>query len=148
MDLSDNSPPKRYPGIEAVVDRCAEQGGVTIADLEELRDAVGYDRLGKWVLGVIGDALDAHGLGYLPVGALDHAANSEPRKWHHIIVYRKDGGLVDRVVTTVLSPADACQDQVRISRDATLLATLYAGADPISPLTDTQKLNRIRAILG
>ena len=67
--------------------------------LGELRSALGYDRLGRYVLGQIAEELDGHNLGYFPIVNLED--NPEPRQYHEVRVYKRTGevGKVIRAVT-------------------------------------------------
>lgn len=98
---------------------------VLVTTLGELRTALGYDRLGRYVLGQIRDELDSHNLGYFPTGVLE--TNDEPRQYQEVRVYKRnsDAGKVIRAVThpspvgdqllaaSVGSSADSTLDKIR-----------------------------------
>lgn len=125
-------------GLNLIHARCVEEGGLTIATLKELREALGYGRLGKWVLGEIAEALDQEQLGYFPIGMLMPETNPEPRQWDEVWVYRKDSSPLARVLEAALNPGRA--EDVR----ATLTAVRL---DDEAGLTAEQKIERIRAIV-
>ncbi|MFE2955086.1 hypothetical protein [Nocardia tengchongensis] len=96
----------------------------------------------------IAEALKQYDLGYLPIGALDHTTNPEPRKWQYIAANRTDDGPLHRVISAIRSPVDACQDAGRINSIANLLAAVHTDESSTDALTDTQKIDRIRSLLG
>ncbi|MFG3522031.1 hypothetical protein ACGF5S_17310 [Nocardia nova] len=119
--------------------RCDEEGGLTQTTLGELRDALGYGRLGRWVLTEIAEALAAHRLGYFPGNLLAPEINAEPRQWQSVWLYRKDRSPLARVLDAVLDPGDT--ELVR----ATLTSVRI---DDEAGLTAEQKIERIRAIVA
>ncbi|MEH1056038.1 hypothetical protein V6U89_12590 [Micromonospora sp. CPCC 206171] len=123
------------PGIAA---RCRADGGLTEATLGELRDELGYRKLGRWVLAEIAETLRATGLGFFPPQRLNAELNTEPRQWQTVWIYVRDGGPRARVIDAVLQPDDC---NVRAELD--VIGTKNLGA-----LTPQQKLERIRDIVN
>ncbi|MDW3845356.1 hypothetical protein NMK34_01895 [Micromonospora sp. BRA006-A] len=123
------------PGIAA---RCRADGGLTEATLGELRDELGYRKLGRWVLAEIADTLRATGLGFFPPHRLDAALNTEPRQSQTVWIYVRDGGPRARVIDAVLQPDDC---DVRAELDV-------IGTKNPAGLTARQKLDRIREIVN
>lgn len=76
---------------------------LVVVSLEELRDVLGYKKLGKHVLAEIARELSGKGLGYFPRGAIDE--NLEPRKTSTVRVYAKDSK-VGKAISAVLEPSD------------------------------------------
>jgi hypothetical protein len=123
------------PGIAA---RCRADGGLTEATLGELREELGYRKLGRWVLAEIADTLKATGLGFFPPHRLNAELNNEPRQSQTLWIYARDGGPRARVIDAVLQP-DECN--VRAELDA-------IGSSNPGALTPQQKLDRIRDIVN
>ncbi|WP_444949609.1 hypothetical protein [Micromonospora ureilytica] len=123
------------PGIAA---RCRADGGLTEATLGELRDELGYRKLGRWVLVEIADRLRATGLGFFPPQRLDAELNTEPRQSQTVWIYVRDGGSRARVIDAVLEP-DNCD--VRAELNA-------IGTKHLEALTPQQRLDRIRDIVN
>lgn len=122
------------PGIAA---RCRADGGLTEATLGELRDELGYRKLGRWVLAEIGETLRATGLGFFPPERLDAERNTEPRQWQTVWIYVRDGGPRARVIDAVLQP-----DGRDVRAELNALST-----ESLAALTLQQKLDRIRDIV-
>ncbi|MEV4654912.1 hypothetical protein [Micromonospora sp. NPDC049301] len=123
------------PGIAA---RCRADGGLTEANLGQLRDELGYRKLGRWVLVEIADRLRASGLGFFPPERLDAELNTEPRQWQKVWIYVRDGGPRARVIDAVLQPDDC---DVRAELDV-------IGSKNLVALTPQQRLDRIRDIVN
>ena len=87
-----------YNDIDELAELVGDHG-VLQTTLGELRSALGYDRLGKYVLGQIADELEGHNLGYFPITTLED--NGEPRQHHELRVYKRSSehGKVIRAVT-------------------------------------------------
>lgn len=118
--------------------RCRAQGGLIQATLGELREELGYRKLGKYVLAEIAESLETAQLGYFPLEQLDPAANIEPRQWQEVWIYDRDGGVRARVIDAVLNPA---KNDVRAILDG-----LVAG--DVSALSAEEKLDRIRELIA
>lgn len=86
---------------------------IVVTTLGELRTAIGYDRLGVVVLGIIEDQLEGAGLGYFPPTLLK-PENREPRQHQELRVYRKGNG-VGRVIDAVLKPSLSGDSRLRQS---------------------------------
>lgn len=123
------------PGIAA---RCRADGGLTEATLGELRDELGYRKLGRWVLAEIAETLRATGLGFFPSQRLNAELNTEPRQWQTVWIYVRDGGPRARVIDAVLQPDDC---DVRAELDV-------IGTKNLAALTPQQKLERIQDIVN
>ncbi|MRH93333.1 hypothetical protein GFY24_38970 [Nocardia sp. SYP-A9097] len=127
-------------GLALIDSRCSEEGGLTQASLQELREALGFGRLGKWVLEEIKKDLESYRLGWFPTNILEPEINAEPRQWQQVWIYRKDESPLARVLDAVLTD-NAPADRVR----ATLTGIRLS--DEVG-LTAEQKLERIRQIVG
>ena len=123
------------PGIAA---RCRADGGLTEATLGELRDELGYRKLGRWVLAEIAETLKATGLGFFPSHRLNAELNTEPRQWQTVWIYARDGGSRARVIDAVLQPDDC---DVRAELDV-------IGTKNLAALTPQQRLDRIKEIVN
>jgi hypothetical protein len=128
-----------YKGLNTVVKRCAAEGGLTAANLLELRTALGFGRLGKWVLVEIANALKAKKVGYFPTWVLAPEINEEPRQHQEVWLYLRNDSPTARVIDAVVEPQN--HDVVR----STLVAVRL---DNEPDLSAEQKLERIRAIVG
>lgn len=103
-------------------------GGITNFPMWELRDAVGYGKLGRHVVVEIANRLDKAGIGHLPDGAeLPRDQNSEAR------LYLKD----HKVGTIVRSVLQASEDNDEHLRDLANTETADA----------TEVLEQVRAIV-
>jgi len=91
-------------GTKKVHDRVKASGGITKITLGELRDELGYARIGKKILVTMSEHLSESGLGYFPGGTLDGDANPEPRQWQEVWVYERDGSAKSAVLDAVSDP--------------------------------------------
>ncbi|MCZ7440269.1 hypothetical protein O7598_27990 [Micromonospora sp. WMMC241] len=123
------------PGIAA---RCQADGGLTEATLGELRDELGYRKLGRWVLAEIADTLRATGLGFFPADRLDAALNTEPRQWQTVWIYSRDSTPRARVIDAVLHP-----DDCDVRKELEVIGTRSPAG-----LSHRQKLDLIREIVN
>ncbi len=123
-------------GLKAVSARCAEEGGLTKATLGELREELGYKKLGKWVPEEIAEALAAEELGRFPLATLDPLYNTEPRQNQTVWLYARDNSTRSEIITVVLDPE---RRDVRSILDGLADGRLAA-------LTPEEKLERIREI--
>ncbi|MFI6447531.1 hypothetical protein [Kitasatospora sp. NPDC050543] len=87
-----------------VVERCRVAGGLLRVTLGELREELGYRRLGKYVLDEVAESLTAEGLGWFPAWRLSPRANGEPRKEHEVWVFLRDDGLRCQVIEAIRTP--------------------------------------------
>lgn len=118
--------------------RCRAEGGLIEVSLGDLRQELGYKKLGKWVLVEVAEALGNNKLGYFPEGVLDPQHNTAPRQVQTVWIYENEGGPLAKVVDAVLHPD---QHDVRAALDG--LAGGHSEA-----LTPEQKLDRIRDLIG
>ncbi len=119
-----------YTGMSEVGDAVDENGGLLAVSLGELREALGYNRLGVRVLGQIATSLAGEGLGYFPEWVLTDQ-NPAPRYGDVVRVFRKGTGVAE-VVTAVLEPTDRGDERLKE----------IAGADAV------EILNKIRLLLA
>lgn len=118
--------------------RCRREGGLIEVTLGDLREELGYKKLGKWVLVEVAEALGKAKLGYFPPEMLDPLLNTVPRQGQSVWIYDKDGGPRAQVIDAVLHPD---KHDVRAALDG-----LAGGhTDALSP---EQKLDRIRELVG
>lgn len=129
---------EQQEGAGRIAARCHEAGGLIEAELGELREELGYKKLGRYVLGEIAELLEKARLGHFPPERLDPALNSEPRQWQTVWVYERNDDLRAQVIDAVLHPD---KHDVRAVLDG-----LVAGRH--EALTAEQKLDRIRALLA
>jgi hypothetical protein len=125
-------------GAEGIAARCHATGGLIEAELGELREELGYRKLGKWVLAEVAESLKKARLGYFPLSRLDPAQNTEPRQWQTIWIYERDNALRSQVIDAVLNPDE---HDVRAILDG-----LVAGHTEV--LSAEQKLDRIRTLVA
>lgn len=92
-----NSKPK------TIAERVAAAGGITKVTLGDLRDELGFARLGKTVLQSMAAHLEVNGLGYFPKWVLTEE-NTEPRQWNEFHVYTRDGSPASVVLDAVSDP--------------------------------------------
>ncbi|MFC0628799.1 hypothetical protein [Kribbella deserti] len=91
-------------GANTVAERCRAEGGLVQATLGELREELGYRKLGRWVLNEIAENLRDTGLGYFPLNALDGEQVINPRKEDTVWVYDRDGGPRAQVIDAIVNP--------------------------------------------
>lgn len=96
--------------MQTLVERVETEDNLTVATLGELREALGYGRLGVGVLVQISKALYGVGLGYYPTWVLDD--NPVPRQGDAVRVFRK-GTPVGDVIEAVLHPTIAGDQRLR-----------------------------------
>jgi hypothetical protein len=120
-----------------VAQRCRTEGGLIKATLGELREELGYRKLGRWVLAEIAETLESAGVGFFPRDLLNADLNTEPRQWQMVWIYDRDGGPRARVVDAILDP-----DKHDVPA---VLDGLVAG--DASALSPEQKLIRIRDLV-
>jgi hypothetical protein len=124
--------------LRETAEACEDEGGLMQDNLGRLRSALGFDRLGRQVLGSISRELEAVGLGYFPLAVLDPRCNTEPRKDQQLWVYTRDGGERARVLDAVLRPQSY---NVRSALDG------LVGGD-YSSLTAEEKLRELQKIVN
>ncbi|QNE22421.1 hypothetical protein F1D05_36640 [Kribbella qitaiheensis] len=114
---------KTYADMKAVAKATEENGNLITATLLELREALGYNRLGVRVLGYIADGLDGEGLGYFPQWVLDSDSNEAPRSENVIRVFKK-GTAVGNAISAVLEPTNKGDELLRESAGGDAAETL------------------------
>jgi hypothetical protein len=125
-------------GMEGIAARCRADGGLCEVSLGDLREELGYKKLGRYVLAEVAESLEKAELGYFPVGTLDPAQNTEPRQWQTIWIFERNNDLRAQVIGAVLNPD---KHNVRMIMDG-----LVAGR--AEALTAEEKLERIRALVS
>jgi hypothetical protein len=75
---------------------------VVVVTLGDLRKAIGYDRLGRYVLDELASSLEGEGLGYFPLSMIKD--NPEPRQWQEVRIYRRGTGL-SKLIQAVTDPS-------------------------------------------
>jgi hypothetical protein len=124
--------------MATLINRCRQRGGLMKVTLGELRTALNYSRLGRYVLEEITDNLVDAGVGFFPAATLDPEKNIQPRADQAVWIYLQDDSLRARVLDAVTSPDDY---------DVAVVLAPLSKEEQVS-LTPTQKLDRIRAILA
>jgi hypothetical protein len=137
IDVKDDRVSITEGDVAVIAARCRTEGGLTEADLGELRAELGYRKLGRWVLREVAEALESANLGYFPPGMLEPEWNTVPRMTQKVWIYDKSGDARTRVIDAVLNPED---HDVRA-----ILNGLVAGK--INALNPQEKLERIREIV-
>lgn len=113
--------------------QCVKDEDLVVATLEDLRDALGYKRLGTRVLADINQALTAQGLGCFPADVLS-PASLEPRAGDVVRVYALKSKL-GSIISAVQDPSD--------EGDELLLEVAESDAGEAALI-----LNDIRTLLG
>ncbi|WP_280722417.1 hypothetical protein [Kitasatospora sp. MAA4] len=121
-----------------MADRCRASGGLLKVTLGELREELGYRRLGRYVLDEVAESLTEAGLGWFPSWRLSPRENDEPRKEQELWVFVRDAGLRCQVIDAIQDPDDS-------DVSAVLNGLL---ADRPQDLSPERKLSLIREILG
>ncbi|GGC73974.1 hypothetical protein IEU95_15850 [Hoyosella rhizosphaerae] len=114
----------QFDSIPDLAEAADELGGLTVVTLGELREVLGYNRLGVRVLAEIADKLREHGLGYYPQHVLD--SNPAPRFSEEVRVY-KVGAPLGVIVEAILNPTDIGDERLREAaggRPAEILRTI------------------------
>jgi hypothetical protein len=124
-------------GTPGIAERCRAAGGLTQTTLGELREELGYKKLGTGVLAEIEEHIIAAGLGFFPIWKLRHVTNTDPRKEQRLWVYDLDGSARTAVIEAIVDPEN-CPDVLGT------LAGLVSGDH--AALTPHQKLDLIREI--
>ncbi|WP_406353942.1 hypothetical protein [Streptomyces sp. NBC_00658] len=122
--------------LQETAGACDDEGGLMQDDLGRLRNALGFDRLGKHVLISIARELEVVGLGYFPLAVLAPRCNTKPRKDQQVWVYTRDGGERARVLDAVLRPQSY---NVRSALDG-LVSGDYSSLTAEERLREVQKI--------
>ncbi|MDQ8045237.1 MAG: hypothetical protein REI11_11585 [Patulibacter sp.] len=125
-----------YKDLEALKDLVNDQA-VVATTLGELRKAIEYERLGKYVLGHIRSRLQGEGLGCFPAELLDPDHNSTPRQDQTVRVYRL-GSTVADLVQAVLDPSPTGDRALRQANE---------GKDDAAALAAAVTLEKIRELV-
>lgn len=88
---------------QTIAERVKAQGGIAKVTLGELRDELGFARLGKTVLQTMAEHLSENSLGHFPAWVLTDE-NAEPRQWHEVWLYERDGSAASVVLDAVSDP--------------------------------------------
>lgn len=99
-----------YKSMDDIKSAAEAQGGLIVASLLELREAMGYGRLGERVLSHIARELENQGLGYYPAHVLED--NPTPRQHEMVRIYIKSSKLGE-MVSSVLSPSEHGDELLR-----------------------------------
>lgn len=75
----------KYDAMKA---RVREGGGLAVATLGELREAIGLQRLGPYVLKDVSDTLKREGLDFFPRDTIEN--NPAPRQWEAVRIVEID----------------------------------------------------------
>lgn len=106
-----------------------EGDGLQVVTLQELRESLGYKKLGPIVLNSVSEKLAGQGIGYFPDWIIN--ANDLPRGRQEVRVFLTDSAL-GRIVQSVIEPTD--------TGDQRLL-------DLVEEDSPAEKLEQIRAVL-
>ena len=124
-------------GTKKIHDRVADGGGIVKVTLGELRDELGYARIGKKILATMSNHLTESNLGYFPGGTLDGDENPEPRQWQEVWVYERDGSAKSAVLDAVADPEN---------HDLVAALNMFGeGAPDFSSMSADQRLAFVRA---
>lgn len=121
----------KFSSVAELKSTAAEEGGLAVVTLLDLREMLEFKKLGVRVLNTIAEELISNGLGYYPPELLDF--NEKPRQWDEVRVYVKDTPL-GKIVDAVLSPSTASD---------TLLLEATSGSDASA----AEVLDQIRTLL-
>ncbi|GAB2700892.1 hypothetical protein GCM10010442_18560 [Kitasatospora kifunensis] len=120
-----------------MVERCHAAGGLIRTTLGELREELGYGRLGRHVLEETAESLSLEGLGWFPAWRLS-PKNDRPHKSQELWLFARDGGLRCQIICAIQEPDDCDVPAV--------LNGLLTGRP--KALSAEGKLDLIREILG
>ncbi|MFF0909731.1 hypothetical protein ACFWZW_03460 [Microbacterium enclense] len=101
----------KYNSMKDVASAVDENGDLLPVSLGELREALGYNRLGVRVLNEIAAKLAGEGLGFFPLDVLSEQ-NDAPRYGDVVRVFKK-GTALGQVVTSVLEPTVAGDERLK-----------------------------------
>lgn len=126
-------------GTKKIHEQVAEAGGIVKVSLGTLRDELGFQRIGKKVLGTMSDHLTESGLGYFPGGTLDEDSNPTPRQWQEVWVYERDGSAKSAVLDAVADPE---------THDLVAALNMFSEGTPdYANMDDASRLALIRAVV-
>lgn len=125
--------------VKKIHEQVRENGGIVRINLGDLRDELGYARIGKKILAAMSDHLTESNLGYFPGGTLDADHNPEPRQWQEVWVYERDGSAKSAVLDAVSDPE---------GHDLVAALNMFSeGAPDFANMTADQRLSFIRAVV-
>lgn len=93
-----------YDTSKTISEIVTEAGGIAKVSLGQLRAELGYQRIGRHVLGKMGATLNEESLGFFPLSMLDPEANPEPRQWQEVWIYNRDGSAKTAILDAVADP--------------------------------------------
>lgn len=99
----------------------ADDNGLAVVTLGNLREMLSYSRLGVRVLSSLSQALRSEGLGYYPLEVLD--ANEVPRQTQELRVY-KVGSPVAQLIESVLYPDEDGDEFIMNASEGAASATV------------------------
>lgn len=127
------------PATKSIQELIAKSGVLKV-NLGQLRDELGYARLGKKVLKSMSEYLSENGLGYFPGGLLNADTNPEPRQWQEVTLYRRDGSAKAAVLDAMAEPD---------THDLMAALDMFGGEAPdFTSMKDAQRLAYIKQVLG
>lgn len=122
----------------------SEAGGIKRVSLADLRDELGFSRLGKKVLASMEAHLTESGLGFFPGDMLDPIVNSEPRQWQEVWVYERDGSVKSNILDAFADP-----DTYDLADALSVLDNTGNGAAPnYAKMSNPAKIALIRNIVA
>lgn len=108
--------------------RIEASGGVTVATLGELRQAIGQARLGPYVLADIAKNLEREGIAYFPADVIDD--NKAPRQWEEVrLLFADQNNPIFKALKAITDP----------TTDGDTFLTTLAGAG--NPIADVARLD-------
>lgn len=126
-------------GTAKIHDTVVKSGGIAKVTLGDIRDELGYARLGKTVLSEMNAHLAESGLGFFPGWVLS-ADNPEPRQWQEIWLYQRDGSAKSVVLDAVSDPDN---------NDLVAALNVFSQDTPdYSKMKNDQKVALIKAIVS
>ncbi len=126
-------------GTKKIHTLVSDGGGIVRINLGQLRDELGFQRIGKKVLTKMSAHLEESNLGYFPGGTLDEDSNPEPRQWQEVWVYERDGSAKSAVLDAVANPDE---------HDLVAALDMFSeGAPNYADMDDSQRLSLIRAVV-
>lgn len=144
IDLGGNQPAKdaASKGASKITSRVREAGGLLKITLGDLRDELGFSRLGRHVLGRMAMHLSVNNLGFFPTDLLDPDANVEPRQWQELWVFIDDGSARAEVLKAIGNP-----EEFDLVSALDNLEGTGAGTKNYSKMTQAQRLAEIARLV-
>jgi len=129
----------KAPARNSIHSLVQKSGGIAKINLGQLRDELGFQRIGRKVLSKMSDHMTDSGLGFFPGWALDEESNPEPRQWQEVWVYERDGSARSAILDAVAYPD--------VHDLAAAFAMFTDEAPDYSSLDDSQRLALVRAVV-